>query len=214
MTLRAVLFDLDGTLVDSWLDISASANAALREVGLPERPPAEIATFIGEGSRRLLERAVAPHAELLERAVEAWGRHYADHLLDRTAPYPGIPGLLAALPMPLAVHTNKPEGFARRIVHGLGLDRYFRELAGARDGGPRKPDPADALAILERLGVAPAEAAYVGDSRVDVATARAAGLRFVGVSWGIGGEAELTRAGAPRIASDCEALRRELLSPA
>ncbi|MHB1843574.1 MAG: HAD family hydrolase [Deltaproteobacteria bacterium] len=205
-----MVFDLDGTLVDSRADIAASTNAALRAVGLPERSLAEISTFIGEGSRRLLERAIAPRADLLEAASTCWASHYAAHLLDRTVPYPGIRELLDRLGPPLAVHTNKPEPFARAIVQGLGLERHFQEIVGARDGGPRKPNPEDALGLLERLGVPPASAAYVGDSRIDVATARAAGIRFLGVAWGLGGEAELRAAGATELFRDAPSLLRAL----
>lgn len=207
---RAILFDLDGTLVDSRRDLAASVNFALREVGLPARPEEEIFSFIGEGSRRLLERSVAPRLDRLEAAHEAWARHYAEHLLDTTAPYPGVPALLERLRPPLAVHTNKPGDFARRILEGLGLLPRFVAVLGGGDGAPRKPDPGGALALLAALGIPPTQAAYVGDSRIDVATAGAAGIRFVGVAWGLGGERELLATGATEIVAAAEELAERL----
>jgi phosphoglycolate phosphatase len=207
---RAILFDLDGTLIDSRLDLARSVNAALRAVGLPERPEAEIFGFIGEGSRRLVERAVSPRLDLLEPAHAAWAEDYSRHLLDHTLPYPGVTELLERLPGPLAVHTNKPGDFARRILGGLELSQRFAAIVGGGDGHARKPDPAGALAILDRLGVSPAQAVYVGDSRIDAGTAAAAGLRFIGVAWGIGGERELRAAGATEIAATAAELERLL----
>jgi phosphoglycolate phosphatase len=207
---RAILFDLDGTLIDSRLDLARSTNQALREVGLPERPEAEIFGFIGEGSRRLIEKAVAPRVELLDAAHTAWAQAYSTQLLANTLPYPGIEGLLSRLPGPLAVHTNKPGDFARRILDGLRLSRYFAVTLGGGDGPARKPDPAGALQILAQLGVQPAQAVYVGDSRIDAATAQAGALRFIGVAWGLGGERELRTAGATEIAASVADLERLL----
>jgi phosphoglycolate phosphatase len=210
MAPEAILFDLDGTLVDSRRDLAASVNFALRALALPERPAEEIFGFIGEGARRLLERSVAPRLEALEPALAAWSRHYAEHLLDTTRAYPGVAELLDRLRPPLAVHTNKPGDFARRILDGLGLAPRFAQVVGGGDGPARKPDPEGARAILARLGVAPDRAVYVGDSHIDVATAHAAGLRFVGVAWGLGGEARLRDAGASEIVATSEELWRAL----
>ncbi len=198
--LRAVVFDLDGTIVDSRRDIAASANAALRAVGLPERSEDEIAGFVGEGSRRLIERAVAPRADLADLAHTAWMRHYGGHLLDTTRAYPGVRELLDRLSCPLAVHTNKPGDFARAILAGLGLAVRFARVVGSGDGPAKKPDPEGARLLLRALGVAAGDAVYVGDSRIDVATARAAGIPFLGAGWGLGGARELTLAGAETIA--------------
>jgi phosphoglycolate phosphatase len=208
--MRAILFDLDGTLVDSRLDLARSVNAALREVGLPERPEAEIFGFIGEGSRRLVERAVTPRLDLLEPAHAAWAKDYAEHLLDNTLPYPGIPELLARLTGPLAVHTNKPGDFARRILDGLGLSDRFVVVIGGGDVPSRKPDPAGALDILARLQVTADQAVYVGDSRIDAATARAGHFRFIGAAWGFGGEGELREAGATEVAGTVAELEQAL----
>jgi phosphoglycolate phosphatase len=140
---RLAILDLDGTLLDTLDDLAASANAALAEVGLPPRPRAEIERFVGDGARTLLARAVAPRHDLLEPALAAWWRHYRAHCLDRTRPFPGIPGLLTRAGRRLAIHTNKPGSLARQILAGLGLLHPFAIVLGG-DQAPRKPDPAGA----------------------------------------------------------------------
>jgi phosphoglycolate phosphatase len=192
---RAAILDLDGTIVDTLDDLAASVNHALDAVGIPHRPREEVRAFVGEGARRLVERAVGPHQELVEPALAAWWKHYEAHCLDATRPYPGVPALLAGAGRPLAVHTNKPGKLARRILEGLGLLPLFAAVVGG-DEAPRKPDPTGTLQILVRLGVAPADAVLVGDSRVDAATARAAGIPFVAVTWGFQTRADLAAAGA------------------
>jgi phosphoglycolate phosphatase len=189
------VFDLDGTLVDSLDDLHASVTHALREVGLPPRSRDEVRGFVGEGARRLLARAVAPHGHLLEPALAAWRVHYEAHCLDRTRAYPGIDALLGGARCTLAVLTNKPGILARRILDGLGLLARLAAVVGG-DEAPRKPDPAGLLGIMARAGVRPDETAFVGDSRVDVAVARAAGVRMIAVTWGLGTREELVAAGA------------------
>ncbi len=196
---RVAILDLDGTLVDSLDDLALAVNAALGEVGLPPRPIEEVRTFVGEGARRLVERAVGASVHLVEPALAAWWRHYEAHCLDRTRPYPGIPAVLAGAGRVLAVHTNKPGRLARKILGGVGLlDRFAAVLGG--DEAPRKPDPTGTLELLARLGGAPADAVFVGDSRIDVATARAAGVRLVAVTWGFAARADLAAAGATDLA--------------
>lgn len=204
--IRAALFDLDGTLVDSAADLAQAVNHALRGLGLPERPLAEIATFVGEGAARLVERAVAPRADLLDQGLALWWEHYQAHLLDHTALYPGIRRLLEGARVPLAVHTNKPGTLARQILAGLGVLRHFAEVVGG-DEAPRKPDPTGTRAILARLGVRPEEAVYIGDSVIDVETARAVPMRLVAVTWGLVPEARLAAAGAEVRVRAADALR-------
>jgi len=190
---RLAVFDLDGTLVDSVADLAASVNHALDAVGLPGRSLEEVRGFVGEGARRLLERAVAPRDDLLDPALAAWQAHYEVHLLDRTRPYPGVEAALAAAGRTLAVLTNKPGPMARRILDGLGLSRRFAEVVGGGEA-PRKPDPAGLLALAARLGASREETVFVGDSAVDVATGRAAGVKVIGVTWGLGPRADLAGA--------------------
>lgn len=194
--IRLAVFDLDGTLVDSRLDLCLAVNHALRALGLPERSLDEVSSFVGEGAALLVERAVAPRVELRDAALAAWWEHYQAHLLDHTVLYPGLRELLAALPFPLAVHTNKPGRLARRILEGLGVAGRFVEVLGG-DEAPRKPAPEGTRALLARGGVAAAEAVLVGDSLVDLALARAVPLRFVAVGWGLVAPERLTAAGAP-----------------
>jgi phosphoglycolate phosphatase len=199
------VFDLDGTLVDSLDDLHASVNHALRSLGLPARSRAEVRGYVGEGARTLLERAVEPSEHLVEPALAAWRAHYEAHCLDRTRSFPGIAALLAGARCPLAVLTNKPGALARRILDGLDLLPRFAAVVGG-DEAPRKPDPAGLLGILARAGASPAEAVLVGDSRHDVATARAAGVRMIAVTWGLGTRAELAAAGATTFVDDAAGL--------
>lgn len=207
--IRLAIFDLDGTLIDSSLDLCLSVNHALRAVGLPERTLDEVSGFVGEGAAMLVERAVAPRLELRDAALAAWWEHYEGHLLDHTALYPGLRELLGRLPFPLAVHTNKPGRLARRILDGLGVADRFVEVVGG-DEAARKPDPAGARAILERRAVSAQAAALVGDSLVDLQLARAVPMRFVPVGWGLVAPDRLTAAGAPTPARDASELARML----
>jgi len=192
---RLAIFDLDGTLVDSLDDLHASVNHALGSLGLPLRTREEVHGYVGEGARVLLEKAIAPHGHLLDPALAAWRPHYEGHCLDRTRPYPGIPALLSGAGRVLAVQTNKPGGMARKILAGLGLLPRFAAVIGG-DEVPRKPDPAGVREIMARVGATPSETIFVGDSRVDVATARAAGVSMIAVTWGLSTRAELSAAGA------------------
>jgi len=199
-------FDLDGTLVDSRADIAASANAALEAVGLPRKPDAEIARYVGGGARNLVARCVDPHVEKLEEALAAWHAHYALHLLDTTRPYPGIAAMLGRLAGDghvLAVATNKPGRFARAICDALFPGRFAQVIGG--DEAPRKPDPEmlRRIAEAERAPVA----AYVGDMPIDERTAGAFGCPFVAVPWGFG-----TFAPGVPLAPDAAALERLLLA--
>jgi phosphoglycolate phosphatase len=192
---RLAVFDLDGTLVDSLDDLHASVNHALLALGLAPRSLAEVRGFVGEGARRLLERAVAPRQDLLEAALAAWREHYEVHLLDRTRAYPGVEAALAGARRTLAVLTNKPAPMARRILEGLGLAPRFAAILGGGDA-PRKPDPAGLRTLMARAGATAGETVLVGDSRVDVETGRNAGVTVVAVTWGLGRQEELAGADA------------------
>lgn len=192
---RLAILDLDGTLVDSVDDLAASVNHALAAVGLPPRSLDEVRGFVGEGARVLVERAVAPHADRVEPALSAWRAHYEAHCLDRTRLYPGIAAALEGAGRVLAVHTNKPGTLARKILAGLGVLERFAVVIGG-DEAPRKPDPAGVWLVLARTGAAAVNTVFVGDSRVDAATARAAGVSLVAVTWGLGSRAALAEAGA------------------
>jgi len=207
--IRLAVFDLDGTLVDSKLDLCLAVNHALRTVGLPERSMEEVASFVGEGAAKLVERAVAPRRDLLEPALAAWWEHYEAHLLDHTAFFPGVAGLLADARFALGVHTNKPGRLARAILDGLGAGSRFADVVGG-DEAPRKPHPAGTRAILARLGVRAKEAVLVGDSLIDLETARAVPMRFEPVGWGLVSPERLAAAGSPSPALTAADLRERL----
>ena len=198
----AVIFDLDGTLLDTLQDLADSMNAVLEEFGLPTHPADSYRLFVGEGVGNLVRRAlprdwterVARADGFLDRCVEAMREQYELRWASRTAPYPGIPEMLRALDsrgVAMAVLSNKPDAFTRKIVGRFLGERTFRVVLGARDGVPRKPDPAGVLDILARLGTGAGATLYVGDSGTDMDTAHASGLVSVGVLWGFRGEAEL-----------------------
>jgi phosphoglycolate phosphatase len=183
--LKAVVYDLDGTLVDSRGDLSDSVNAMLEALGLPPRRDEEIWGFVGEGAERLVRRALGPdHEARTPDALQVWRREYGRRLLVRTRPYRGIAELLPQPPDARAVLTNKPGDFAREILRGLGLFDRFRVVVGG-DEGERKPHPGALLRICEEVGASPAETLLVGDSLVDVRTGEAAGVRVCAVAWGL-----------------------------
>lgn len=192
--ISGVIYDLDGTLVDSRADLADSVNAMLRRLGLPERDDRVIHGFIGEGSERLIRRSLgAQHEERYVEAAPLWREEYARRLLDKTRLYQGVAELLQAPPDNRAVLTNKPGGFAREILRGLGLEGRFRAVLGG-DETPHKPSPGGLLRLCALLGITREETLLVGDSAVDVATGRAAGVRVCAVTWGLGRRAELVPA--------------------
>jgi phosphoglycolate phosphatase len=175
--------------VDSSRDLASAVNEALRRVA-PGTPPLsleEVRALIGEGARLLVARALErrglpqPAGDVLPVFLDC----YAGRLLETTRPYPGIPEALDALaPRALAVLTNKPGDMSRTILEGLGLAGRFRRVYGAGDLPARKPDPEGLRRLLAEAGVAAEDAVMVGDSAIDVRTARAAGVRALGVAWG------------------------------
>jgi len=200
MKATAILFDLDGTLVDTLEDIAASANHVLAAHGLPERALSEFPPWVGEGVTQLVVRAAAlPLAEDAAELVRDFRAHYADHMLDRSRPYPGIEALLAELArrgVPMGVLSNKPHPATAHIVASLFRGIPFLEVLGHRTELPPKPDPTSARLVAQRMGVAPEAFLFVGDTAVDIATGRAAGMRPVGVGWGFRGPELLRREGA------------------
>jgi len=186
---RAFLFDLDGTLIDSKLDLVNSVNFMLREMGREVLPLATVAGYIGHGAPRLVADALGPDAVEADckRGLETFLAHYDQHSLDATRAYPGVvEGLEALQDRPMAVLTNKPAKMSVAILESLGLRKYFRAVYGGDSFEKKKPDPAGALAILKNLGGQPHEAAMVGDSGVDIQTARNAGMFAIAVNYGFG----------------------------
>jgi phosphoglycolate phosphatase len=186
---RLLVFDLDGTLVDSSRDIAAAANAAVRRVtpGFAPIPLDAILSFVGEGARVLVERCLDHVGSALsaDEVLPVYLECYAARLLDSTRLYPGVAEALDALVGPaLAVLTNKPGDMSRAILEGLGVGARFARVWGAGDVAARKPDPAGLLDLMADLGAPAPETWMVGDSATDVGAARAAGVRVAGVTWG------------------------------
>ena len=187
--IRALIFDLDGTLIDSEQDLINATNATLRELGRSELPAATISGFIGHGAAKLVARALGLGADEREqsKALRIFLRHYEANKLDHTVAYPGVPEALDSLsPMPMAVLTNKPLLPSTLILESLGLAKYFSAVYGGDSFATRKPDPFGARQILQQFAVLPAAAALVGDSEVDVQTARNAGMLAANVNYGFG----------------------------
>lgn len=185
---RAVIFDLDGTLIDSREDLAAAANAARAALGLPLLSLPTIVSYVGEGVERLIER-LTPGGQVDQRAAAqaAFSAHYAKHCCDRTRPYPGIAQVLAELEATgwrLGVATNKPTIFAQRILDRLGLARWLPVVVGGDRG--KKPDPAPLRAVLVELGAQASVSWMVGDHHTDIHAGRAAGCRVLWCAWGIG----------------------------
>jgi len=211
--IRAVAFDLDGTLIDSRHDLAAAINLMRRDLGMGPLAVDAVLGMIGEGARNLVRRALGgePADEPLERALASFYRHYEGECTRRTRPFPGIDELLAELAprLPLALVTNKPERFSRKIVEHLGWGGRFEPLIGGDSLRSRKPDPAGLFAVCSRHNVAAGELVLVGDSAVDAATAAAAGASFVWAEWGFARDAERAAlAGAPSVADPAALARR------
>jgi phosphoglycolate phosphatase len=193
-SIQLVIFDLDGTLIDSRLDLVHSVNAALRHIGRPELPDHVIASYVGDGAPVLIQRALGGEVideELVREGLEFFLSYYREHKLDHTTVYAGIPEALAAVQngsngasRQLAVLTNKPVNPSRAIVEALALKPYFRQVYGGNSFATKKPDPEGARKLLEEAGVLPEHAAIVGDSHTDIETGHNAGLWTVGVTYG------------------------------
>ncbi|HWI29302.1 MAG TPA: phosphoglycolate phosphatase [Stellaceae bacterium] len=188
----AVLFDLDGTLVDSVPDLAAAANRLLAELGCPPLDREEIARMVGDGVPKLVERALAASGAgsvALAPAVERFTALYEASATALTRPYSGVEAVLERLAEAgarLALCTNKPEAATRAVLEGLGLARFFPVVLGGDSLPVRKPDPAPLLAALEKLGIAPRAATMVGDHRNDVLAAQRAGVVAIFAGYGYG----------------------------
>lgn len=188
-SIRALIFDLDGTLIDSQRDLIRSVNAMLQEMGREQLHEDTISGYIGHGAPQLVGRALGNAATEAdrERALKFFLAHYEEHKLDSTCAYPGVPEALEHLAaFPMAILTNKPVRASRRILEGLGLAKYFRAVYGGNSFETKKPDPLGAHTILRELGAVPSEALLIGDSEVDVQTARNAGTLAAAVNYGFG----------------------------
>jgi len=214
MPLKALIFDLDGTLLDSIADLAEAINRMLKENHYPEQPLEVFPQYIGDGIKALVERALPPDAlerGELEARVTDYQRHYADTWHVQSRPYDGMIDTLHALHaagIKLGVLSNKPQAFTQLCCDHFFGEIPFFEIRGARDDTPRKPDPAAALLMLNAMGLSPSQAGYVGDSGIDMEMATRAGMAAIGVKWGFRSEDELRTNGARLLISSA----RELLS--
>lgn len=194
-----IIYDLDGTLIDSVRDITDAVNAMLEELGLAARPQEEIKYFIGQGVQNLVAQSIGPdHVAMAERGLKILRRTYGEHLLNYTKLYPGVLETLQSFQSKKqVVITNKPEKFNAPILKGLGIDRFFSLVIGGDSKlAKKKPSPDPILYVLKKYNVTAGRAVIVGDSWVDIETGKNAGIMTCAVTYGIGGREELLRAGA------------------
>jgi phosphoglycolate phosphatase len=204
---RVLIFDLDGTLIDSKLDLALSVNAMLEYMGRAPLPHETIYSFVGNGAPVLVRRSLNEGAAVAitdaeaDRSLAYFLSYYQAHMLDNTVAYPGVrEGLDLLAERPMAVLTNKPIKFSQGILDGLGLSRYFRYVYGGNSFERKKPDPVGVQVLLRDLNSLPQSAMMIGDSDVDVRTARNAGIWACGVTYGLG--AESLRANPPDLFVD------------
>lgn len=235
MKYQLVIFDLDGTILDTLEDLANSLNYALAAEGYPVRSLEEVRRFVGNGMLNLVKRALTEpfsrdletgaeredkiateHADVetvAQKVLEQLKAHYKIHCADKTKPYDGVVGLLEELKQAgckLAVVSNKAD-YAVQILCEQYFEGIFDMAAGEKEGVRKKPAPDAIYHVLETFGVSKDEAVYIGDSEVDIKTAENAGMDAISVSWGFRDEALLREAGAKRLVSSMEELKRELL---
>ena len=202
--IKAILFDLDGTLVNSLFDLGFSTNFALAKMGYPTHEIEKFKYFVGDGMPKLIERALPESKrdkETIKTTLEIFMEHYREHFVDKTVPYDGIIELLDSLSeYKMAVISNKVQEMATVVTEKLLGDK-FQIVCGKREGYPTKPDPTLTLEIIDELGVKPEECLFIGDSGMDMAVAKNAGCVAVGVLWGFRKEDELRENGADYIVS-------------
>ena len=200
-----LLFDLDGTLLDTLEDLYLGANGALKELGLPPRTRQEVRAFVGNGARRLMELSLPglPTDPGVDQALEAFQRIYGRICREHTAPYPGVLEALQQLRRegyPMAVVSNKPDADTKRVVAHFFPEIPWAVVRGQVEGVPVKPDPAGALAVAAEMQLQPGDFLYLGDTAVDMKTALAAGMHPVGARWGFRTAQELRDSGAAFVA--------------
>lgn len=216
MSYRAVIFDLDGTLLDTLQDLADTTNTALIRLGFPTHETEAYKMLVGEGREALALRSLPEdHRDraTLEKAVAIINAEYSLHWADNTRPYPGIPQLLDALTarkMMMAVLSNKAHEFTDLMVAQMLSSWRFDMVLGALPSLPRKPDPAGALQVAQRLNVPPSQFLYLGDSGIDMETAARAGMYPVGALWGFRSAEELLGSGAKALIQAPEELLRLL----
>jgi phosphoglycolate phosphatase len=206
VSVKAVLFDLDGTLVNSLDDLTDAVNHMLAGFDRRALTSGEVRGMVGKGARNLVRRALGTESpEDVERGLALFVAFNTAHIADRSRLYPSVRELLEALTgrgNRLAIISNKQESLSRLILEALGIDRFFATICGGDTFAEMKPSPLPLTSVIERLGVSPAEAVMVGDSINDIQAGRQAGITTIGCSWGYGGPAELGE--ADLVADSCD----------
>lgn len=201
---KAVIFDLDGTLIDTLCDLANAVNEGLRAAGAPTHSVDEYRYFVGNGRDKLVKRALGEFFSQEKALIvrDTFDSYYAEHCNDNVRAYDGCEGMLSALSLngvKTCVLSNKPDEFVARILDNVYPGHKFTAAWGKRNEYPVKPDPSALLAMLDVIDVSPEDCLYIGDSNVDVYTAQNAGVRMIGVEWGFRGRDELINAGAEHV---------------
>ena len=212
MDWQAVLFDLDGTLLDTLEDLADATNAVLAREGLPTHPVHKYRYFVGDGLRNQVSRALPPGSrdqQTVARCMEAAREEYGRRWDRKTRPYEGVREMLDGVTVRgvrVSILSNKPDDFARLVVERLLAEWSFEVVLGARESAPLKPDPAGALQVAREMALPPEQFLYVGDAATDMRTARAAGMFPVGAVWGFRTARELAEGGARELLNRPEEL--------
>jgi len=203
MQIKALIFDLDGTLVNSLSDLANSVNFALSKLGLPTHPISTYKPRIGNGAILLIARSLPKDKlHLADHALAIQQERYAHHYDDESTLYKDIDKLITKLcqiKIPMAVLSNKPDGHTRTIVDSMFPENTFKIIRGHLPTMPLKPDATSSLSIAEEFNIAPEQIAFIGDTQVDIETAKQAGMHPVGVTWGFRSKEDLIEAGAKTI---------------
>lgn len=216
MSVKGIIFDLDGTLLDTLDDLADGVNAALRNFSFPERSREDVRYFVGNGVANLIRQVVPAGTDsvTLGQVHEAFMAHYRENLTQKTRPYPGIVDLLETLALSgysLGVLSNKPYGETETLVRHFFPDT-FSYILGHKEGNPRKPDPTMLLQMAGDMGLGPEEICYIGDSEVDVATCQQAQVAGAFCLWGFRSEEALKEAGADLFLNEPAELLARLLA--
>lgn len=214
---HTVIFDLDGTILDTIADLAGAGNWVCRSNGWPEYSLEEFKAMVGHGIPNLVAKFSPPEFRsplLVVNTLAKFNKYYSEHNMDETAPYPGIPELLGRLKaagIQMAVYSNKADEFSQVIVEHY-FPGVFQLVRGKVEGMPVKPDPAGVHSVMEALGADPARTLFVGDSSVDIRTGHNAGTQTCGVTWGFRPRASLEEAGAEHLADTVEELEQVILT--